>query len=214
MLVVLGKSRSQIIRSDPGTIDAELINAARCREERGGFDGLALQLEIAAQDRHPTVGRLAKNLHAGRRGRHSFVPVQQGIGLPDFPDLQVADPGGLAFLDQPAYVIELGIGDIVAAVTQRTDVHPAQQGAAQQDAELTVRDGNRKPGGTVRQQAVRHRKALEHLSGHVLLRISGPVHIDLAARTVQFYADERLIGTVFHAHDVQVGIHQSRIVSA
>ena len=133
---------------------------------------------------------------------------------PDFPDLQVADPGRLPFLDQPAHVGKLRIGDVVAAAAQGTDCHPTQTDASQRDPDLVERDFDFQFCRALRQQAVVHRQALENLSRNIGFRKSCPIDIYTLLPPVQLHADKRFIRAILNAHYVQVGVHQTGIVSA
>ena len=55
---------------------------------------------------------------------------------------------------------------------------------------------------------------MENLSRNIGYRKSCPIDIYTLLSPVQFHADERLVRAVFHAQDIEVGIHQTRIVAA
>ena len=142
------------------------------------------------------------------------MAVEQRVGLPDLPDLEIAHAGRLAFLDEPAHVRELRIGDVVASVAQGPYAHSAQHTSIQQDPELTVGyvDSElRRIGG---KQAVGNGQTLEYLVGDIFLRVTCPVNVHAFPVFIQLHADERLVRPIGDAHDVQVGVHQPGVVAA
>ena len=214
MLVILRKAGGEIILADPGSVDADFIDAACRGVERCRLDLLSLDLERTAQGGHSAVGRVDKDLLVRTFGRHTVKMIQEGIGLAYLPYLDVAHPGCGALLNQPSDLGELGVCNIVPAVTQRTYVNLSQIRVVKQDSKLTVGNGHGESGSRVNQQAVCHLEALKHFPGLVLQGVSRPVDVDPLELPVQLHLDIGRVPVVLDAHNVEVGVHQARIVAA
>ena len=134
---------------------------------------------------------------------------QKGIWLPAFAYLIIAEGSALSLLHRISNFRHLRIGNVVATMSQRTDIGLSEGNAI--DTQLDFAQGNISDKSVFahcfRNTIRRYGKTLEQLSFAVLRSISRSIDIDAHCLPVKLDTDIGLILRIFNVKNIEIPVH-------